>query len=186
MTMAHHPLSLITFSLQFSNIIYTPKNTVNTFSSQPSCAHNKRFMYALPTWPFTVTVFIQQSHTTNTRWIEECSLVFGILGSSKLELDSLYFRSYPITPRIHPFIPRRTVTTTLPTTPSPCYLSSKLQHFYTPSSPFILLLLRLLLISSPTYHHFTRLTKTYRMQFSSLPQALVLFITHIQHLFNLP
>lgn len=48
-----------------------PKNTVNTFSSQPSCAHNKRFIYALPTWPFTVTVFIQQSRTTNTRWSEE-------------------------------------------------------------------------------------------------------------------
>ena len=113
-------------------------------------------------------------------------LVFGILGSSKLELDSLYFRSYPITPRIHPFIPRRTVTTTLPTTPSPCYLSSKLQHFYTVSSLSILLLLLLLLISSPTYHHFTRLTKAYHMQFPSLPQALVLSITHIRHLFNLP
>ena len=184
--MAHHPLSLITFSLQFSNIIYTPKTLSTPFR------HNLRALIISGSFmPFLPGLSRSRSSSSSHALpiqdeAKKGFLVFGILGSSKLELDSLYSRSYPITPRIHPFIPRRTVTTTLPTTPSSCYLSSKLQHFYTVSSLSILLLLLLLLISSPTYHHFTRLTKTYHMQFPSLPQALVLSITHIRHLFNLP
>ena len=185
MTMAHHPLSLITFLLQFSNIIYTPKNTVNTFSSQPSCAHNKWFIYTLPTWPFTVMVFIQQSRTTNTRRSEE--MLSCIRYPRKFQVGTGFplFQVLPdyslnssLYPSKHCHYNFTNNTFTL--------LSSKLQHFYTPSSPSILLLLRLLLISSPTYHHFTRLTKTYHMQFPSLPQALVLSITHIRHLVNLP
>ena len=124
MTMAHHPLSLITFSLQFSNIIYTPKTLSTPFR------HNLRALILSGScMPFLPGLSRSRSSSSSHALpikdeAKKYSLVFGILGSSKLELDSLYFRSYPITPRIHPFIPRRTITTTLPTTPSSCYLLS--------------------------------------------------------------